>query len=167
MGRLLTDAVRAQIGRETSYTAPEDLGRAAIRYFALAIGDGNPLRTDVEHARRAGYADVVAPPTLICETNQYMAGSPDPDGYIGHSWDLDVPGTRLLRGGNSYEFFAPVYPFHRITATWRIVDIKERTSSRGAAMLLVTSEAVYTDQDGHRLARNTETIILQEIESGP
>ena len=167
MGGLLTDAVRAQIGREVSYTAPEELGRAAIRYFAQAIGDDSPLRIDAEYARAAGYADVVAPPTLVCESNQYMAGSPDPDGYIGHSWDLDVPGTRLLRGGNSYEFFAPVYPFHRITATWRIVDITERTSSRGAAMLLVTSEAVYTNQDGRLLARNAETIILQEIGPGP
>ena len=78
-----------------------------------------------------------------------------------------MPNTRLLRGGNSYEFFAPVYPFHQITATWRIVDITERTSSRGVAMLLVESEAVYTDQDGNRLARNTETIILQEIVAAP
>ena len=78
MGRLLTDAVRSQIGREASYTAPEELGRAAIRYFALAIGDDNPLRTDVEHARSAGYADVVAPPTLICESNQYMTGVAGP-----------------------------------------------------------------------------------------
>lgn len=167
MARLLTDAVRAQIGRQASYTAPEELGRAAIRYFARAIGDDSPLRADVEFARRAGYADVVAPPTLLCESNQYMTGSPDPDGYVGHSWDLDVPGTRLLRGGNSYEFFAPVYPFHQITATWRIVDITERASSRGGAMLLVTSEATYTDQDGRRLARNTETIILQEIGPSP
>ena len=167
MGRLLTEAVRAQIGREARYTAPEELGRAAIRYFAQAIGDDNPLRTDAEYARRAGYADVVASPTLVCESNQYTNRPPDLDGYVGHSWDLDIPGTRLLRGGNSYEFFAPVYPFHRITVEWRIVDITERTASDGSAILLVISEAVYSDQDGERLARNTETVILQEVEPNP
>ena len=164
MGRLLTGAIRGQIGREARYTAPEELGRAAIRYFAQAIGDTNPLRTDIAYARRAGYVDIVASPTLVCESNQYTNRRPDHDGYVGHSWDLVAPGTRLLRGGNSYEFFAPVYPFHTITAEWRIADISERVSSRGVAMLIVLSEAVYIDQNAKRLARNTETIILQEIE---
>ena len=35
---MMTDAIRALIGREVTYTAPEPLGRAAIRYFALAVG---------------------------------------------------------------------------------------------------------------------------------
>ena len=42
---LLTDEVRALVGRTRTYTAPEPLGRASIRYFALAIGDDNPRRT--------------------------------------------------------------------------------------------------------------------------
>ena len=88
---LLTPELRALVGRETSYTAPEELGRAAMRYFALAIGDHNPLYTDQEFARAHGYPDVIAPPTLICETNQYAGLLPDPDGYAGHSWHLDVP----------------------------------------------------------------------------
>ena len=34
MTLLLTDAIRAMIGRTLSYRAPEELGRASIRYFA-------------------------------------------------------------------------------------------------------------------------------------
>ena len=39
--------------RRESYTAPEELGRASIRYFALAIGDYNPLYVDKRAAERA------------------------------------------------------------------------------------------------------------------
>ena len=33
------DELRARIGETAVYTAPEPLGRASIRYFALAVGD--------------------------------------------------------------------------------------------------------------------------------
>jgi acyl dehydratase len=52
IGALLTDELRGWIGREVSYTAREEIGRASIRYFALAIGDDNPLYIDEAYARR-------------------------------------------------------------------------------------------------------------------
>lgn len=161
MSTLLTDALRSWIGREMTYTAPEELGRAAIRYFAIAIGDENPLYTDDEYARAAGHPSVIAPPTLVCETNQYMSGRPDADGYIGHLWGLPLEGHRVIRGGNEYEFHRAVLPGDRITARWRIADIQERTSSRGGSMLIVVSEIRYTDQSGDLLATNRETTIYQ------
>ena len=164
MSSLLTDELRGWIGREVVYTAPEEVGRASIRYFALAVGDDNPLYTDADFARAHGHLDVIAPPTFVCETNQYAHGNPDDDGYVGHRWDLPVRGCRLIRGGHAYEFARPVYPSDRITVTWRIADIREKTSARGSAMLLVESDATYTNQDGELLARNTETLIYQPLE---
>jgi len=158
---LLTDALRSWIGREVVYTAPEELGRAAIRYFAIAIGDENPLYTDEEYARAAGHPSVIAPPTLVCETNQYMSRRPDADGYIGHRWPLPLEGWRVIRGGNEYEFHRTVLPHHRITARWRLADIQERISARSGAMLIVVSEVTYTDQSGDLLATNRETTIYQ------
>ena len=38
------------------------VGREKIREYALAVGETDPLHLDVEAARAAGYADVVAPP---------------------------------------------------------------------------------------------------------
>jgi acyl dehydratase len=160
---LLTDDIKAMVGREVSYTAPEEVGRASIRYFALAMGDNNPLYWDDGFARSQGYASVIAPPTFICETNQYMNRPPDEMGYIGHTWHLPIEGCRELRGGHEYEFFRPMVPTDRITATWRISDIQERMSGRGTPMLVVYSEAVYTNQDGERLAINRETIIYQPV----
>ncbi len=150
------------VGRRASYTAPEELGRAAIRYFALAVGDDNPLYTDSGFAKAHGHASEVAPPTLICETNQYAALPPDEDGFAGHSWHLVIPHTRLVRGGNSYTFHRYARPDDVITATWEITDATERTTVSGASMLIVTSTAVYAGADGDPIAENTETLIYVE-----
>jgi acyl dehydratase len=160
---LLTPELKARIGEEARYVSPDELGRAAIRYFALAVGDLNPLYLDEELARANGHPSVVAPPTLVCETNQFVPGSRDAEGYLGQMFVLDVPGTRQIRGGNEYEFFRPVLPTDRITITWRLEDMAERTSSSGAEMLVVTSVATYANQDGETLAHNTETIIYQAV----
>lgn len=163
MNRLLTPELEALIGTEAVYSTDEPLGRASIRYFARAIGDDNPIYTDPAAAREAGYTDVIAPPTLVCETNQYIDRPPNEDGYLGHLWNIDVPGTRLIRGGNEYEFHQPVYPSDCITARWRIADISERVSSGGTAMLFVVSEVRYSNQHGDLLAVNRETNIYQEL----
>lgn len=157
---LLTPEIAALKGSEAVYTAPEPLGRAALRYFALAVGDGNPLYTDADWARRHGHRDVVAPPTLICETNQYCGLPMDEDGYPGHSWALDVPDTTLVRGGNRYTFHQPVHPDDVITATWRLTEFTDRIGSGGREMLIVTSTATYTNQREELLAVNEETLIF-------
>ncbi len=161
---LLTPEIRALVGREISYTAPEELGRAALRYFALAVGDDNPLYTDEEYARAHGYPGVIAPPTLLCETNQYAGLRRGEDGYAGHSWDIEIPGTRLVRGGNAYVFHRPVLPADIVTATWRITGVTERTTSRGLEMLILTSVAEFTSQTGEPLVTNTETLIYTALE---
>jgi acyl dehydratase len=163
---LLTEELRSWIGRTASYPALEELGRASIRYFALALGDDNPLYSDESYAQEAGYRTVIAPPTLVCETCQYANQQPSATGYIGHEWDLPIEGVRLIRAGHDYEFDRPAYPDDRISVTWTLADIEERPSRRGGTQLYVTSVAVYENQDGERLATNRETVVLQPLEPG-
>lgn len=163
---LLTDDIRDLVGREARYAAPEELGRAAIRYYALAVGDDNPLYTDDDYARAAGYDGVVAPPTLVCETNQYAGLRRDADGYAGHWWHIDVPGTRLVRGGNRYVFHRPVRPQDVLTVTWRVTEIAEKVNAEGREMLVVTSVATYDNQQGERLAENEETLVYVALNGG-
>jgi acyl dehydratase len=160
---LLTDELKSWIGREAHYAAREELGRASIRYFALAMGDENPLYVDDEYARKAGYPSVIAPPTLICETCQYAHQKPNADGYIGHEWHLPVPNTRLIRAGNDYEFMRPVLPADRISVTWTLESIVEKPSSRGGTQLFVSSVARYRDAKGEVVAVNRETIVYQPL----
>lgn len=160
---LLTDELRAWIGREAHYSAREELGRGAIRYFATALGDDNPLYTDDAFARRAGYRSVIAPPTLVCDTCQYSDRAPGEDGYIGHEWHLPIPESRMIRAANAYEFFRPVLPEDRISVTWILEDIQERSSSRGGTQLFVVSLARYEAASGEIVATNRETVVYQPM----
>ena len=161
--KLLTDELKAFIGREAHYPAREEFGRASIRYFALALGDDNPLYVDDDYAKKAGYPSVIAPPTLICETLQYAHQMPNTDGYVGHEWHLPVPNTRLVRAGNDYEFMRPLLPADRISVTWTLENIVEKPSSRGGTQLFVSSVGRFRDAKGEIVAINRETIVYQPL----
>lgn len=158
----MSEEVAALLGSTRVYTAPEAFGAAAGRYFGLAIGDDNPLYSDTEYAQKNGLTGVTAPLTLICETNQYTNLPMAPDGYAGHDWKIEIPNTRKVRGGNSYVFYRRLRPEDVVTATWNIESLEEKMTGKGLEMLIVTSVARYTNQDGDALADNTETIIFVE-----
>jgi len=160
---LLTEELKSWIGREARYPAREELGRASIRYFALAVDDDNPLYLDDAYAKQAGYPSLIAPPTLICESCQYAHQAPNAEGYLGHEWQLPVPNTRLVRAGNDYEFMRPVLPTDRISVTWTLENIVEKASSRGGTQLFVSSVGRYRDAKGEVVAVNRETIVYQPL----
>jgi hypothetical protein len=152
MTTLLTEALSARIGETASYTAPEPFGAAAGRYFALAIGDAKPP-----------YSQGIVPPTLLFETNSYTGLTRDDDGFAGHSWHLEVPGTRLVRGGHSYTWHRDVRTDDVVTAVWSLEAMTERTTRTGAAMLVVTSRCRYADAAGAPLAEQDEDLIFVEL----
>jgi hypothetical protein len=160
---LLTEALRAWIGREVTYHAPDEIGRASIRYFATALGDNNPLHRNDDYARAAGHAGVIAPPTFICETCQYVDSVPDENGYVGHSWDLPLSGCRMIRVGNDYEFHQAALADTVLTVTWMLESIDERSYSKGGKQLFVVSVARYYDQHANALATNRETTVYQPL----
>ena len=160
---LLTSELQALIGREVHYPAREALGHASIRYYALALHDDNPLYVDEAYAWEAGYADLIAPPTLVCETCQYAHRPPDDDGYIGHEWHLPVPDCRMIRAGNDYTFMRPVLATDRISVTWTLESMVEKPASRGGTQLFVMSVARYSDAQGQTLAINRETLVFQPL----
>jgi acyl dehydratase len=142
--------------------APEALGRASIRYFALALGDANPLWVDDEFGRAHGWSGIVAPPTLICETCQYARRSPDGDGYLGHAWRLPFPvPCRLLRGGNGYRFATPATPDTVLHVRWELVSLEAK-----ATFVVAQARGQYHDQHGELLATNDETLLFRPAEGG-
>lgn len=155
----MTPELKEWIGRSATYHAPEELGLASLRYFALALQDENPIYQDADYAQTSRFAGIIAPPTLVCETNQIVRQAPNHEGYIGHHWELPVENRRFIRGGNDYEFHQPARPDDRISVTWTILDIYERPSRRLGELLFVVSEARYVNQHGALLATNRETNI--------
>ena len=152
MSQLLTEEVREALGSTVTYTAPEPLSRASIRYFALAIG-----------ADAARWRDE-APPTLICETAQLTGRAvPDRNSYLGHVWELPLPvRCAMFRGGNDYRFDRPARFDDVIETTWTLTDATERRDRDGDPLLVVTAEAAYS-VGGDRLATNAETMIFRPL----
>jgi acyl dehydratase len=161
---LLTDELRAKIGTTVTYTAPEPFGAAAGRYYAIAMDDDNPLYTDRDSAAELGMPDVSLPPTLLFETNQHTGLPVTEDGFAGHSWGLEVPGTRQVRGGNRYTFHRRVLPSDVLTVRYSLADITPKTTRSGAEMLVFTTKVDYVDQHGELVAENEETLVLVALE---
>jgi hypothetical protein len=57
----------------------------------------------------------------------------------------------------------PVLPADRISVTWTLEDIVERSASRGGTQLFVTSVARYRDAAGETVAVNRETLVYQPL----
>jgi acyl dehydratase len=75
------------------------VGREKIKEYAFAVGETNPLHLDHEAARKAGHADVVAPP-MFCVVYSAPAMAPailDPD--VGINFALMVHGGQEFRWG--------------------------------------------------------------------
>ena len=54
-------------------------------------------------------------------------------------------------------------PTDRISVTWTLEDIVERSASRGGTQLFVTSVARYRDAKGEVVAINRETVVYQPL----
>ncbi len=150
--------LRATIGKETVFQSPDEFGRSSFRQYALAIGDFNPLYTDLDFARPHGLPDVMAPPTLICDTWQFVEGDIDEEGrQLALKDDLGLGG---LRAGNAYEFFQPVHPGDVVTAKRKTKDVYEKTG-RSGRLIFWEVETSYYNQRDELLATNVETMFLR------
>jgi acyl dehydratase len=155
----LPPEVTALMGKEFTFNAPEEIGRSGIRKFAMAVGDMNPLYLDGDFAAATRFGGIIAPPTLVCETCQYLTGDVNEDGGFAQATMVN-PGGRLHRGGNDYRFFQPLRPDDIITATWRMAEAHWR-QGRNGRLLFVITEISYTNQRREPLATNRETLIFQ------
>ena len=157
-GSDLLAKLKSSIGQELVYRAPDEMGRPSFRQYALAIGDFNPLYSDLEFAQRHGFRDVMAPPTLICDTWQYIDSDMNEDGdLIGRGAWQTLGG---LRAGNDYEFFQPVHPDDVITARWKVKDVYEKTGRSGHLAFQEIEVSFYNQRD-ELLSRNNETLFYR------
>ena len=159
MADSLLEQLQATVGRELVFQAPDEIGRSAFRQYALAVGDFNPVYSDREQAVAIGLRDVMGPPTLVCDTWQYVDSDMDERGdLVGRGFFGELTG---LRAGNEYEFFQPVHPDDVLTARWVVKDVYERTGRSGTLIFQII-EATYYNQRDELLARNTETLFYRE-----
>ena len=120
------------------------VGREKVREYAVAVGEMNPLHFDVEVARGAGYADVVAPP-MFCVVYCGAALGPvmfDPE--VG----IDFP--RLLHSSQEFRWGPLVVSGDEIETTFSVAEISERAGNG-----FYTFESVSKNQDGDTVCLGT------------
>src|SRR5881394_2674002 len=85
------------------------VGREKVREYALAVGETNPLHLDVEAARAAGYADVVAPPmfAVVYTSQAIWPAMADPE--VGMDF------ARMVHGGQEFAWGPVVVAGDEIT----------------------------------------------------
>jgi len=111
-----------------TYTPPFDVEveRGAIRKFARAIGETNPLYFDCAHARRHGYDDVVAPPTFpTCFRPPH-----DP------AWMVALDRRRIMAGEMSFSYERPIVAGMRLTCRLYFSGVDVKQGARGVMELI-------------------------------
>ena len=136
-------------GRVFAPTAPYLVGREKVREFARAVFATSPINTDVDAARAAGYADVVAPPTFAIVLQQLTL-----DQLVAVP-DSGIEMTKLVHGEQRFSYTRPIVAGDELVATLAVTSIK---SLGGNAM--VTAETAITDLDGTHVVTATSILVV-------
>ncbi|HLS92430.1 MAG TPA: MaoC family dehydratase N-terminal domain-containing protein [Microbacterium sp.] len=135
--------------REFPPTPAYLVGREKVREFARAVFATAPQHTDVEAARAAGYADVVAPPTfgmVIADlTLQQLLADPS----------TGVVLERALHTDQQFAYTRPIVAGDELTGRLRVTRVRQMGT--GA---MVTSETDVTDADGEHVLTATSTLLI-------
>ncbi len=140
---------RSALGLESAPVSYE-VEKGAIRKFADAIGDEDPIYYDEQAAQAAGFKTIIAPPTFLCIFRPQELP------------DLNIQFGRVrLNGGNEYEYYQPLYAGDTITVTAKYADVNERTGRTGK-MVFVITELTFKNQHGEVIAKGRNTGIMRE-----
>ena len=164
---MLPEEVTKLIGQAGSVKVLE-VEKGAIKKFADAIDDPNPLYWDEEYARNSRYGSIIAPPGFfgwptkpVEKSSMYLSWptklereSPtSSEGREELREPLTKAGyTRVLDVGMEYDFFTPVRVGDTLVASSRIKNITERTGKTGKMIFIIT-ETTYIYQNGDLVAK--------------
>ena len=96
------------------------VGREKIREYASAVGETNPLHHDLEAARAAGYADLVAPPMFAVV---YAGRTLTP---VLFDPELQINFAMLVHGAQEFRWSGVVVAGDEIRTTAEVTDIRRR-----------------------------------------
>ena len=128
------------------------VGREKIKEYALAVGETNPIHLDVQAARQAGYADVVAPPMFAVVYGAPAVGPAlfDPE--------IELNFAMMVHGGQEFEWGPLVVAGDEIATVASVKEIRE-DDGRGYYVF----ESISTNQRGEEVCRGTWTNIVRGV----
>jgi acyl dehydratase len=139
---------RELVGRSYPPSAVYEVGRAKIAEFAAAVGATDPVHTDAEAARAAGYQDVIAPPTfaIVVSLEAAMAVIDDPDVTLDYS--------RVVHGEQRFTHHRPIRAGDRLVATTTI-DAARSVAGND----LLTARVDLATEDGEPVCTSTSMLV--------
>jgi acyl dehydratase len=138
------------VGRTFPPAAPYLVGREKVREFARAVLATNPVHTDPDAAKAAGYDDVVAPSTFAIVVQEATLAQllAEPDAGIDFS--------RVVHGEQRFTYDRPIVAGDELTATLTVTSVK---TLGGNAM--VTAESDMVDAAGEHVVTATSTLVVR------
>jgi len=127
------------VGRVYGPGEPYEVSRVKIADFADAIGEPSELCRDRAAAVKAGYPDVIAPPTFAVVISMHAADEANNDPGLGLDFSM------VVHGQQSFSHSRPLHAGDVVVATTTIESIK----SVGAMSMLVTSTDIATVDGEH------------------
>lgn len=127
-----------------------EVEKGAIRRFAEALGDDNPLYRDEAHARSLGYAGIVAPPTFPAS---FRPPTRQP-------WVRQLEEGRILAGEQYFRYARPIVAGDVFECRLHLVDVEEKEGRSGKMQLLV-QELRAVALDGTTVVTNGRVIVYR------
>jgi acyl dehydratase len=136
------------VGRVFGPGKPYEVSRVKIADFADAIGEPSELCRDREAAIKAGYPDVIAPPTFVVALSMASAGKVNEDPGLGLDYSM------VVHGEQSFEHARPLHAGDVVVATTTVESIK----AVGSMSMMTTSTDVST-VDGEHVCTARSTLV--------
>lgn len=137
-------------GRRYELTEPYLVGREHVRSFARAVLADHAVHHDVEAARAAGYADVVAPstfPAVLQDAGlQLLLADPDAGIELSH----------IVHGDEKFTYTRPIVAGDELRTALTVTSVK---SLGGNGMISAATEL--TDASGAHVVTATATLVVR------
>jgi acyl dehydratase len=154
---MIPDEMRECIGL-VDPPAIYEVEKGAIRRYAEAVGDDNPLYRDAAYASESRYGGIIAPPGFF----GWPVGDVPMGGAIGKAITaaMNAGYYRILDAGKSYEFFLPVRPGDTLVGSPQIDDITEKEGKSGP-MYIISFKTTFRNQNGDVVANAVQSFICR------
>jgi acyl dehydratase len=144
--------------------------KGAIRRFADAVDDTNPLYRDEEYAGKTKYGSIIAPPGFFGWPQKQTRGSPlavDIPPELEAAFEkAGYPLSLVLDGGMEYEFFLPVLAGDILSAVTTVRNLRERTGETGS-IIVSFLDTVYHNRAGELVAKQQLMFVRRSLNAPP
>lgn len=138
------------VGRRYELPEPYAVGREHVRAFARAVFATNPIHLDVDAARAAGYADVVAPTTYpaVLQDAGMQLFLADPD--------VGIALHNVVHGDEAFTYARPIVAGDELRATLEITSVKSLGGNH-----MIAADTIVADAEGNSVVTASATLVVR------